>query len=416
MTSTENPRVRRLGDWNAERLRSLAESHGTPTYVIDLTRIRENYARMRAAFPDAGIFYAVKANTSQPVVRTLYAAGAGMECVSAGEVTRVITGGVDPSDVLYTAVNPPGTDLDAVTGIEGLTITIGSRDTLDRLADRGYVGRVCVRINPGIGAGHHDHVATGGNPKFGVPYDRAEETIRYAVDEGFQVVGVHAHAGSGILGEEIEAHTELVTRVGKIAKAAPVDLEFVDVGGGFGVPYRSEDPPLDLSLVADATREALSGVSAGVVIEPGRYLVADAGVLLTRVNTVKDTPDTVVAGVDAGMNTLIRPALYDAYHDIRNLMPDREDREEGEVTVAGPICESADVFCENRELPAPARGDLLGIGNAGAYGWEMSSQYNSHPRASIVGIDTEGAFLVRERESFEDLTRGEVDRGDHDSV
>lgn len=416
MTSGDNPIVRRVGDWEAEQLESIAAAMGTPVYVIDVTRVRENFERMRAAFPAAGIYYAVKANTSPPVIRALNELGAGMECVSAGEVRRVMDAGVDASEILYTAVNPPRRDLNAVTSISELTITVGSRDTLDRLVDRGFTGRICIRVNPGVGAGHHEHVATGGNPKFGVPYDEAEAVLQYAIDEGFAVVGVHAHAGSGILGEDIEAHSELVSRLARIVRSSPVDLEFVDVGGGFGVPYRPEDPPLNLSLVAESTREALGEVSADIVIEPGRYFVADAGILLTRVNTVKETPETVVSGVDAGMNTLIRPALYDAYHPIRTIAPGVADRDEREVTVAGPICESADVFCTNRELPAPVRGDLLAIGNAGAYGWEMSSQYNSHPRAPIVGLDTDGAFLVRERETFADLTRGEMGVDEYESL
>lgn len=416
MTSVDNPTVRRVGDWDAEQLESVADSIGTPVYVIDVTRVRENFERMRAAFPAAGIHYAVKANTSPPVVRALAELGAGMECVSAGEVTRVMGAGVNASEILYTAVNPPGRDLDSVTDIAGLTITVGSRDTLDRLLERGFAGRVCIRVNPGVGAGHHEHVATGGNPKFGVPYGEAEEVMEYASEQGCEVVGVHAHAGSGILGDDIEAHTELVTRLASIVRSSALDLEFVDVGGGFGVPYRPEDPPLNLSLVADSTREALGDISAELVIEPGRYFVADAGVLLTRVNTVKETPETVVAGVDAGMNTLIRPALYDAYHPIRTIAAGAAERDEQGVTVAGPICESADVFCTDRQLPSPVQGDLLAIGNAGAYGWEMSSQYNSHPRVPIVGLDTEGAFVVRERETLADLTRGEVEVDEYDSL
>lgn len=414
MTSVDNPSVRRVGDWDAEQLESVVGSIGTPVYVIDITRVRENFERMRAAFPAAGIHYAVKANTSPPVVRSLNELGAGMECVSAGEVSRVMDTGVEANEILYTAVNPPGRDLEFVTDINGLTITVGSRDTLDRLSERGFAGQICVRVNPGVGAGHHEHVATGGNPKFGVPYGEAEEVMEYASEQGCEVVGVHAHAGSGILGDDIAAHTELVTRLANIVRSSALDLEFVDVGGGFGVPYRPEDPPLNLALVAEATREALADVSAEVVIEPGRYFVADAGVLLTRINTVKETPETVVAGVDAGMNTLIRPALYDAYHPIRTVAPGVANREKKGVTVAGPICESADVFCADRRLPAPVRGDLVVVGNAGAYGWEMSSQYNSHPRVPIVGIDNEGAFVVRERETLADLTRGEVEVDEYD--
>jgi len=193
--------------------------------------------------------------------------------------------------------------------------------------------------------------------------------------------------------------------MGDLVRDAPVDLEFVDVGGGFGVPYRPEEDPLDVDAVAEATRGALGEVDAQLAVEPGRYFVADAGVLLTDVNTVKETPETTVVGVDAGMTTLLRPAMYDAYHGVRNLSPDADDRGTVAQTVTGPICESGDVFCTDRVLPAPERGDALALGNAGAYGYEMASQYNSRPRPASVVLDRGEARLARRRETYDDLTR-----------
>jgi diaminopimelate decarboxylase len=240
-----------------------------------------------------------------------------------------------------------------------------------------------------------------------VPYDRAVDALAAADDAGFDVVGIHAHAGSGISdAEDLAAHRELVGRMGDLVRAAPVDLEFVDVGGGFGVPYRADDAPLDLDAVAAATRDALGDVDATLRVEPGRYMVADAGVLLTTVNTVKETPDIVVTGVDAGMTTLARPAMYGAYHAIRNLSG--ADRETVAQTVAGPICESSDTFCTDRPLPAPERGDTLAVGNAGAYGYEMASHYNSRPRPATVSIAAGTATLARRRETLADVTRPEV--------
>ena len=253
-------------------------------------------------------------------------------------------------------------------------------------------------MNPGVGAGHHEKVSTGANAKFGVPYDRAAELVADARGD-FEVVGIHAHAGSGISGDDLSAHRELVRRMGELAREVG-DIEFVDVGGGFGVPYREDDPPLDLGSVADATRAARGDVDAQLADEPGRYVVADASVLLTRVNTVKAAGEETVVGVDAGMTTLLRPAMYDAYHAIRNL---DGGGEETPVTVAGPICESADVFCEGRPLAAPERDDLLAIGNAGAYGYEMSSTYNSRPRPAEVVLDGDGVRVARRRETLSDL-------------
>jgi diaminopimelate decarboxylase len=258
-------------------------------------------------------------------------------------------------------------------------------------------------------------VSTGAEPKFGVPYDRAADLCREAVDRGFDLVGVHAHAGSGISGEDFAAHRELVARLGELTRErAALDLEFVAVGGGFGVPYRPEEEPLDLHRVAAATREAIGEVEARLAIEPGRYFVADAGVLLTTVNTVKPTPETTVVGIDAGMTTLLRPAMYDAYHAVRSLEPDLPRKDPVSCEISGPVCETADVLGRDRTLPDPTRGDLLAIGNAGAYGYEMSSTYNSRPRPAVVSLDGTHASLSVERERVSNLTVLERSAGDSD--
>lgn len=407
--ASQNPSVRRLSDWSAERLAGLADEYGVPLYLLDLDRVRENYRRMASAFPEAEVFYAAKANTARPVLGALADEGAGFECASAGEVGRVLNGSAPGERVHYTAVNPPARDLDVAVELAeenpGLTITAGAADTIDRLAERGYDGRLCLRVNPGVGAGHHEKVATGADAKFGVPYDRAADLLE-EVAEDFEVVGIHAHAGSGISGEDLSAHRELVSRMGDLAREVAnrgIDLEFVDIGGGFGVPYRPDEDPLDLGAVAAATREALGQIEATLVVEPGRYLVADAGVLLTQVNTVKQTDETRVVGVGAGMTTLARPAIYDAHHEVRNLSADSEHRPNREVTVAGPICESADTFGDHW-LADPERGDLLAIGNAGAYGYEMASNYNSRPRPASVVLSDGSARVARQREEIADVT------------
>jgi len=412
--SAAGPAIRRLANWSAADLSELADEFGTPLYVTDLDRVRENATRIQSAFHDAEVHYAVKAHTGRAVLEAVREAGLGAECAAAGEVVRALDAGFDA--VQYTAVNPPAADLDVVldrwrAGAD-LTIVAGAVDTVSRLRERGFDGRLAIRVNPGVGAGHHEKVTTGGHAKFGVPYDRAAELVADARAD-FDVVGIHAHAGSGISGDDLAAHRELVARMGELARSVG-PLEFVDVGGGFGVPYREDEPPLDLEAVADATRDALGDVDAALAIEPGRYVVADAGVLLTRVNTVKAVDDAgatgavpVVAGVDAGMTTLLRPAMYDAYHAIRNLTDERPERP---VTVAGPVCETADLFCEDRSMPAPRRGDLLAIGNAGAYGYEMASTYNSRPRPAEVVLEDSEPRLARERETIDGVTALEVER------
>ncbi|MCH7661252.1 MAG: diaminopimelate decarboxylase [Euryarchaeota archaeon] len=405
-SSVRSSPIRRLAEWDTARLDELASTHDTPLYVTDLERVRENYERMSGAFPDASVMYAAKANTAKAVLQTLAEAGAGIECASAGEVERALSAGCAPEKVQYTAVNPPEEDLDYAVSVSTehpeLTITAGAEDTISRLTERDFFGRLCLRVNPGVGAGHHEKVSTGANAKFGVPIDRAPSLLAEADEAGFEVVGIHAHAGSGIRGEDLSAHRELVSRMGDLAREVDVDLEFVDIGGGFGVPYRSEEESLDLTAVAETTREALGECEGTLVVEPGRYLVADAGVLLTRVNTVKPIGEERVVGVDAGMTTLARPALYDAYHEIRSVVS--ADRPDATATVAGPICESGDVF-GTYELPAPERGDLLAVGNAGAYGYEMASQYNSRPRPATVVIDGERSAVDRRRETLGDMTR-----------
>ncbi|AQL41953.1 diaminopimelate decarboxylase [Halorientalis sp. IM1011] len=406
--------VRRLSDWDAERLRDLAAEFDTPLYVLDPDRVRENAARLQSAFDAEEISYAVKANTTRPVLETIESTGVGAECASAGEVERALAAGFDGEAVRYTAVNPPEEDLDYVVDAAAdhdLIVTVGAADTLDRLDERGFSGRLCIRANPGVGAGHHEKVSTGAAPKFGVPMDRVPDLASEAVDRGFDLVGLHAHAGSGISGEDLQAHRELVARMGDLARRVISDvgtIEFVNVGGGLGVPYREEEDPLDLDAVAAATREAFGDVDARLGIEPGRYFVADAGVLLTRVNTVKPTPETTVVGVDAGMTTLVRPAMYDSYHTIRSLASDADRRETVSVTVAGPICETADVLGEDRPLPDSERGDLLAVGNAGAYGYEMSSNYNSRPRPAVVALDGTDARLAVRREAVADITELET--------
>jgi diaminopimelate decarboxylase len=403
------PAVRRLAEWDEGDLGALAEEYETPLYVVDLDRVEENCTRLQAAFPDADVRYAAKAHIGRPVLQTVREAGLDVECASAGEVERALAAGFTGDRIQYTAVNPPGRDLDHVVGRwrdhPGLTVTVGAADTVDRLRDRGFDGRLCIRANPGVGAGHHEKVQTGANAKFGIPIERVADLADQWAAE-FDLVGVHAHAGSGISGEDLSAHRELVRRMGDLTReieSRTEPLEFVDVGGGFGVPYREDEPPLDLDAVAEATREALGTVDAALAVEPGRYVVADAGVLLTRVNTVKRARDATVVGVDAGMTTLVRPAMYDAYHAISNVTA-AEDAETVDTTVAGPICESADVLCEHRPLSRPRRGDILAVGNAGAYGYEMSSTYNSRPRPAEVVRSGTTVRLARRRESLTDLT------------
>ncbi len=407
--------ARRLDDWNGPDLRRLADEHGTPLYILDLDRAEANYRRLTRAFSKATVKYAAKANAGGHVLQRLIGVGVGIECGSPGEVDRALAAGADPGTTQYTAVNPPASALDHACEIASespdFTLTAGARDTVDRLADRGFAGRMLLRVNPDIGAGHHEKVITGTNPKFGVPADRVPEVLARATERGLDVRGLHAHAGSGMLGDEMDEHRRFCRRMANFAREAPLRIETIDIGGGLGVPYHETDQPLDLDAVAEATRQAFAEMDAELVLEPGRYVVADAGLLLTRVNTIKPTPETLVVGVDAGMTTLLRPALYGAYHPLRNLAPDAGRREPVECMVGGPICESSDVLARGRVLPEPERDDLLAIGNAGAYGYEMTLQFHSQPRPATIALTGDEAVLARRRETVEDITHLEQGHG-----
>ncbi|PSQ29554.1 diaminopimelate decarboxylase [Halobacteriales archaeon QS_9_67_15] len=412
--SHTSPPVRRVTDWDDEQLSSLAAEHETPLYVVDLDRVAENYERFAAAFPDAHVMYAAKAHTGGAVLETLLDTGADIECAAAGELQRAIEAGADPDTLQYTAVNPPDADLDYATDLAadhpGPTITGGARDTFDRLAARGYDGRVAVRVNPGIGTGHHEKVATGKDAKFGIPYDEVVD-LADGLRDRFDLVGIHAHMGSGVLHEDLANHCRAVAKVADLARDVGDEaLEFVDFGGGFGVPYHENEEPLDMPTLGERVRDAVGDLAAQVKLEPGRYVVADAEVILTEVNTVKETPETTVVGVDASLATLIRPAMFDSYHPIANVSS--PEREAEPVSIGGPCCTSADVFCTDRPVPRPEREDLLAVGNAGAYGYELANQFHSQPRPAEVAIEDGETRVVRRRESMSDVTRVEREAGE----
>ncbi len=397
--------VRRLADWDHDRLLALAADHGTPLYVLDPDRVAANYQRFAKAFPEATVMYAAKAHTGQAVLRRLVSMGVKIECAAGGEIKRALAAGADPNELQYTAVNPPQTDLEYATAVAtenpGFTLTLGAGDTADRLAALGYDGQVAVRVNPGIGTGHHEKVATGKDAKFGIPYNRVPAFVANLRDQGFDVVGLHAHMGSGVLHDDLEKHCAAIEKVAQLTDEVD-GLDFLDIGGGFGVPYREDVAPLELATVGNRVREAVGGIEPTLKLEPGRYIVADAEVILTTVNTVKQTPEATVVGVDASIATLVRPAMFGSYHPIRNVTG--PEREQTPVAIGGPCCTSADVFATDRPVAAPKREDILAIGNAGAYGYELASQFHSQPRPAEVTVD---GRVVRRRETLTDVTRVE---------
>ena len=402
----------------------LAKKYDTPLYVLSEKRIRDNYDRLYGALVNnykyVRIYYAVKANTNLSVLRILQSQGAYLDTVSPGEVFMALSSGFTPDRIMFTGTSVRNDELKMLADAN-ITINIDSQSEMDRLLKISVPQILSVRINPEVGAGHHSHCITAGpESKFGL---WEEEVIQaYAIAQRARVgrFGIHMHIGSGIL--DPEPYVLAVEKLLKIAKRVHdevgIDFEFIDIGGGLGVPYKPEDQELDLTAFSNKVVSLFKGKvkeyglgKPFLFVEPGRYLVCDASILLTAVNTVKATPARKFVGVDAGFNTLIRPTMYGSYHPI--IVANKLDSANKETyDVAGPICESGDLLAKDRQLPEIIEGDLLAILNTGAYGYSMSSQYNSRPRAAEVMIRGGKPVVVREREQLKDLMTSQRVQGE----
>jgi diaminopimelate decarboxylase len=395
-------------------VQELAKKYDTPLYVLSEKRIRDNYNRLHTvlinAYKDVRIYYAAKANTNLTVLRILQSEGAYLDTVSPGEVFMGLSSGFTPDRLMFTGTSVRDDELKMLTDAN-ITVNVDSQSELDRLLKKAVPPIISVRVNPEIGAGHHSHCITAGSEsKFGL---WEEEVIQaYAIAQRARVerFGIHMHIGSGIL--DAEPYKLAVEKLLSVAKRVHdevgIDFEFIDIGGGLGIPYKPEDKDLDLAeyaKVISAFKTKVKEYGLGkpfLCVEPGRYIVSDASILLTTVNTVKLTPNRKFVGVDAGFNTLVRPTLYGSYHQI--LVANKLDAAEKETyDVAGPICESGDLLAKDRAMPKVEEGDLLAVLNTGAYGFSMSSQYNSRPRAAEVMVRQGKDVLVRNREQLSDL-------------
>jgi len=396
----------------------LAQEYGTPLYVTDEMRVRNNYRRVNQAFSneyeDFKIFYAAKANTSLAMMKILEQEGSCIDAVSPGEIYTALMAGFEGERILYTGNNVTTDELKFALDA-GVRMNLDSVSMMERLAELpGAEGtRISFRVNPMVGAGHHDHCITGGElSKFGIMEQEAVEVYQKAIELGFQPVGIHTHIGSGILDPEPFklAVQVLMDVAGRVHKEAGVTFEFIDFGGGLGIPYTPEEGLLDIEKFAveivGLYKDKLAEHDMGqptMCIEPGRYIVGDASYLLTQVNTVKQSYRKFV-GVNAGFNTLLRPTMYGSYHHI--LVADKPDAQPTEnIDVAGNVCESGDLFARDRPLPEIKEGDILAIMNAGAYAFSMASQYNSRPLPAEVMVCEGDVDVIRERETFADLYR-----------
>jgi diaminopimelate decarboxylase len=386
-------------------LAEIAAAAGTPVYVYSAGAMRARLQRFMRAFAGRSIMvcYALKANSTLAVVRTLADAGAGADIVSGGELERALAAGVPPERIVFSGVGKARDEMAAALDAGIAQFNVESLPELVALSEVAVARRarapIAIRINPDVAAGTHEKISTGRrHDKFGIAIDQAEEAYGIAARlAGIRIVGLHLHIGSQILSlAPFEAAYRRSLELVEDLRRSGIVLERLDLGGGLGARYRGE-PELDLEGYARLVERMTAGLDLELVFEPGRYLVAEAGVLVARVLYVKDGAERPCVVLDAGMNTLLRPALYDAFHAILPVVEPSGETPHLEVDVVGPICESTDVFARARPSVPLAADDLVAFEAAGAYGAVMASDYNSRPRAAEVLVDGERWAVIKPR-------------------
>jgi diaminopimelate decarboxylase len=393
-------------------LSAIAERFGTPTYVYSRAHIEAQYRAYADALDGMPhlVCFAVKANSNLGVLNVLARLGAGFDIVSRGELERVLAAGGQADKIVFSGVGKTREDMRRALEVGVHCFNVESTDELERLqlvaAELGVRAPVSLRVNPDVDAGTHPYISTGlKENKFGIAIADAEDVyLRAAHLQNLEVIGVDCHIGSQLTTLEpfIDALDRLLDLVDRLGDCG-IHLRHIDLGGGLGVRYRDEEPPLAESYIK-AVRARLEGRDLGLMFEPGRFIVANAGVLLTQIEYLKHTEHKDFAIVDAAMNDLIRPALYQAWMDVKAVRP--RDGETRNYDIVGPICETGDFLAKSRDLSL-AEGDLLTVHSAGAYGFVMSSNYNTRGRAAEVLVDGDQAFEIRRRETVAELYAGE---------
>jgi diaminopimelate decarboxylase len=393
----------------------LAAEHGTPLFLYSFDLVRSRFRALTEAFAGADLLlaYSVKANGNLSLLNRLSALGAGADIVSGGELFRALKAGVPPGRIVFGGVGKREDELRAglEAGIHAFNVeTSGELHRLEELArDRGVRAPVGIRINPGIEAPTpHEYTRTGhAGAKFGLPVPVAVGLYRWAATRpSLRVRGIDVHIGSQIA--EVGPYKRALRAVMEVVhllKREGIQLEYVDMGGGFGIPGEGEG--MDLTALAGALLPLLEGSGLRLILEPGRFLVGEAGLLVTRVEALKRSEEKTFVIVDAGMTELLRPSHYGGFHEIEPVSVE-SDRELVVADVVGPVCETGDFLARDRRLPLPRPGEYVAVLNAGAYAFSMASNYNARPRPAEVLVDGGEAFLVRARESYDDLIRGEA--------
>ncbi len=406
----------RKGELHAENvpLRLLAARYGTPLYVYSRTHFVEQYRALAAALRPVRPLscFSVKTNSNAAVIHTFAACGAGADVVSGGELYRALRAGVPPDRTVFAGVGKTRAEIEYALKTGILFFTVESEPELERIAECAArlkrTARVAVRVNPDVDPRTHRYISTGKREnKFGLDLERAEHACVHATRlPGIELVGLHMHIGSQILDGKpfVHALSRVVPLFRALKKRIP-SVRYLDIGGGLGIRYRTDQKPLSAHKFAEAVIPYIKEAGARPVLEPGRFLVGNGGVLLTRVEYVKRGPDRQFVIVDAGMNDLIRPPLYQAHHEVLAVAPGRGG---WQADVVGPICESGDYLALDRKMPRVESGDLLAVMSAGAYGFSMASNYNSRGRAAEVMVSGRRCALIRRRETWRDLVRCEL--------
>ena len=396
---------------SGEYLVQLANQYGTPLYVYHAEKIKQQFQRLTSAFKgtDATFFYACKALTNINVLRYIKSIGCNIDCSSSNEVLLAVRAGFSPRQILYTSNNISFEELEEVAS-HGVNINIDSVSNLRKFGNKfGSSYPVGVRLRPNIMAGGNLKISTGHDAsKFGIPLENIAEIHDVIKETGVTIRGLHIHTGSDI--KDVDVFVKGVELLFHLTEQFP-SIEFLDLGGGFKVSYKSDDHETDIDELGQKLGTALtrfeksSGRKLKLWFEPGKFLVSEAGYFISRVNVIKETPSVTFAGLNTGLNHLIRPMFYDAWHTIINI-----SNPAGEIkryTITGNICET-DTFATNREVNQIREGDYLIFRNAGAYCFEMSSNYNSRYKPAEILVENGAARVIRKAESFDDLLRNQV--------
>jgi diaminopimelate decarboxylase len=398
------------------RIEEIAKEIGTPFYLYSQKTLIDNYRAFDEAFKETDhlICYSYKANSNLSICKVLKEEGAGADVVSGGELYKALKVGVDPKKIVFSGVGKTREEIAYALNSNILLLNVESIPELeltDEIARKlKKKAPIALRINPDIDPNTHPHISTGlAKSKFGIEISRAKEVYKKAKElENIEVLGIHMHIGSQIT--ELEPFVDSLKKIVELIKELEkegIELKYLDIGGGLGISYKKGKKAPTPEEFAEKLLPLIKELKCKIILEPGRAIVGKVGILVTKVLYVKKTEEKSFVVVDAAMNDLIRPSLYDAYHEIIPIKPVTGHQSPVTVDIVGPICESGDYFAKDRELPEIKSGDLLAILDAGAYGFSMSSNYNARPKVAEILVEKDKYRIICKRESYENLIRGE---------